>query len=278
MAVPIAQTNSEDALAKVAGDSSNVGATSPVNPVSMDPVECERRYQRQVNSHGGDERMAKAKGRMNAVGTPMDDFINSHARGLSCQRMIACTFFGNDSRGRDTHLACNPASAAGCNRCAPRLSTICCHICTPDAFTQYTVPFVKPKRAPQKSSIKKFAMNADAHNFHSALIQWRLANATATLGEDIVHALGAKAFMTDDIVVRIVACAALGKLATPELLDKEISWDIDWAAQYKVSLLGVIHHHFPPTVSPKEPVSTAASGPPLRPAHAVSGVSEPMQW
>lgn len=98
--VPIAQMNLEDALAKVAGDLSGVGATNPVYPVSMDPVECEKRYQRQVNSHGGDERMAKAKGRMNAVGTPMDDFINSHARGLSCQRMIACTFFGNDSRGK----------------------------------------------------------------------------------------------------------------------------------------------------------------------------------
>lgn len=117
-------------------------------------------------------------------------------------------------------------------------------------------------------------MNADAHNFRSALIQWRFANATAALGEDIVHAYGAKAFMTDDIVVRIVACAALGKLTTPELLDKEIGWDIDWAAQYKVNLLGFIHRHFPPTVSHKELVPTGASRPPSRPALAVNGVSE----
>lgn len=95
--VPIVQTEPEGTPANVADDPPGVAtASNPVCPVSMDPLECEKRYQRQVDS--GDER--KAKGRMNAVGTPMDDFINSHARGLACQRMIASTFFGNDRRGK----------------------------------------------------------------------------------------------------------------------------------------------------------------------------------
>ncbi|KAF4579691.1 hypothetical protein EYR40_000127 [Pleurotus pulmonarius] len=236
-------------------------AIKPQPPVSMDPNECRKRYHKQGGNPG--DRSAVGKGRLargNDLGSPMDDYINAHLRGVCCQRIIPSTFFGNDRRGNDTHLACDPNDSAGCRRCRPPPKGDCCFICTPEAFTQYSVLYVKPKRAPQKSSIKKFTMSTAASTFRTALLEWRKTHALAEMGATIVQLYGAKMFMTNDIVARIVACAALGKLTTLEQLDKETGWDVDWAGQHKTELLNLIHKFFP-TKSPPPTLSTTTTQP-----------------
>lgn len=80
------------------------------------------------------------------------------------------------------------------------------------------------------------------------------------MGATIVQLYGAKMFMTNNIIARIVACAALGKLTTLEQLDKETGWDVDWAGQHKTELLNLIHKFFP-TKSPPPTLSTTTTQP-----------------
>ncbi|KAF7421189.1 hypothetical protein PC9H_011709 [Pleurotus ostreatus] len=89
-------------------------------------------------------------------------------------------------------------------------------------------------------------MSDEAAAFRAGLLQWRSVQAVRELNEDVVDEYGANSFMTDDIVLRVVACAAMGKLKTLELLEREIGWDIDWAARYKPDLLRLVHDYFPP--------------------------------
>ncbi|KAF7421188.1 hypothetical protein PC9H_011708 [Pleurotus ostreatus] len=105
-AVPVPQQANEDVgveEAQVIVDGTGVNGASPV---SMDPTECAKRYQRQARN--GETQRGRGKGRTNDVGTPMDDFINSHVRGLACQRIIPSTFFGNDDRSKSLDTIAEP--------------------------------------------------------------------------------------------------------------------------------------------------------------------------
>lgn len=88
-------------------------AIKPQTPVSMDPNECRKRYHKQGGNPG--DRSAVGKGRLargNDLGSPMDDYINAHLRGVCCQRIIPSTFFGNDRCGKSI---CRWLSKVGSN-------------------------------------------------------------------------------------------------------------------------------------------------------------------
>lgn len=104
-AVPVPQQANEDVSveAQVIVDGTGVDGASPV---SMDPTECAKRYQGQARN--GETQGGRTKGRTNDVGTPMDDFINSHVRGLACQRIIPSTFLGNDDRSKSLDTIAGP--------------------------------------------------------------------------------------------------------------------------------------------------------------------------
>ncbi|KAF9494743.1 hypothetical protein BDN71DRAFT_1507420 [Pleurotus eryngii] len=102
-------------------------------------------------------------------------------------------------------------------------------------------------------------MSDEAVAFHTGLLQWRSVQAVRELSEDVVDKYGVNTFMTDVIVLRVIACTTMGKLKTLVLLEREIGWDIDWAACYKSNLLKLVHNYFPPPA----PLTEASLGPNL---------------
>ncbi|KAG6908159.1 hypothetical protein DXG01_005920 [Tephrocybe rancida] len=127
------------------------------------------------------------------------------------------------------------------------------------------VKFSEQRTAWAKLGIVKTGdMTTAEQNLKTALFNWRKTTATAQLGPLAVRQYGAKPFISDQIVDRLVLCARAHKLPTVSCISKEAEWRKDWATTHGTSLLSLVLSHFPPpttTQSPAQPTdATPATG------------------
>jgi hypothetical protein len=83
------------------------------------------------------------------------------------------------------------------------------------------------------------------HELKTAIISWRAENAIKKFGTILIRTYGAKLFMPDDYVDRIIICVQAGKILDIAQLVKETGWRSDWAEEYGDSLLTVIQGSTP---------------------------------
>ncbi|KAF8220701.1 hypothetical protein L208DRAFT_1062421, partial [Tricholoma matsutake] len=146
------------------------------------------------------------------------------------------------------HLLCDSTTPSGCTRCAPKDCIICCNLCDPGFFEHYHIPLTKQTQIPAKSHTKTFKMTATSNNLKMEIFDWRRRHATEKFRNLVVHRLGAKLLISDEIVEHFIACAhSQTRLLTIEHLIMETKWRRDWAEELGESLK-IIHSHFPQLV------------------------------
>lgn len=97
------------------------------------------------------------------------------------------------------------------------------------------------------------------HDLRADLIRWRRETALQNLGPAIVRTYGAKVFISDQIVERLVVCAHARKLAGVDDVVRETGWRRDQAEKHSVALFKVIHTHTPPPMPPPPVPSTGGA-------------------
>jgi hypothetical protein len=140
---------------------------------------------------------------------------------------------------------CDDTSPEGCQRCATKYPTICCDICNPIFFGKYNVTLERQPRGTGKSVVKPMLETQARHELKTAIINWRAENATKKFGKILIRTYGAKLFLPDEYVDRIVICVQVGKISDIAQLIRETGWRSDWAEEYGGSLLTVIQHLVP---------------------------------
>jgi hypothetical protein len=127
----------------------------------------------------GKPALTKGKSKIVVV-SAMDDFINAHLD-FECRRVVPMLVFGNDQRreprvpiaifvhlslhcscsATDDHLKCEESTLDGCLWCKPKIHSICCDLCNPDAFEKFKAVLIsKPAKQTAKSHIKAYADEA----------------------------------------------------------------------------------------------------------------------
>ena len=105
-------------------------------------------------------------------------------------------------------------------------------------------------------------MSQPDHNLKAALIQWRHETALQRLGPAVVRSYGAKVFISDQIIERLVVCAHAFKLAGVDSIVRETGWRKDQAEEHGATILEVIYAHIPlPVPPPIAPTGSANSAP-----------------
>ncbi|KAK7687654.1 hypothetical protein QCA50_008869 [Cerrena zonata] len=195
------------------------------------------------------------------VGGPIDDLINAGTReGLGCRRKVIEIYFENDKiAGNTDHLLCDTSVSTGCLRCSPKPTTVCCDLCTPNAFIHLfpSSDTITKSRTAQKSRIPPYTMDSKDMQCRDALDHWRGKAALELLGEFIVEEYGDIAFMSDEILQRIVDCIHFGKTLTLDTLKKETGWRNNLIQQYGQSLLDAVRDYLP---SPSQTATGSVSG------------------
>jgi hypothetical protein len=158
----------------------------------------------------------------------------------------------------DDYKLCNTELPSGCGRCTPRTSHICCDLCHPNFFRKYLPDFEKQSRSAVKSNVKSFGMLPADHALKAALVRWRRETSLQKLGTAVVRTYGAKVFISDQIIERLVVCAHAHKLAGVDDIVKETGWRKDRAEEYGDALLKIIHAHTPLPVPPSTAPPTGA--------------------
>ncbi|KAF6764720.1 P-loop containing nucleoside triphosphate hydrolase protein [Ephemerocybe angulata] len=198
----------------------------------VDDVEARRaRYSRAPASESNKTKRFQSKGV--EIGSAMDDFINAHVC-HECRRVAPNVYFHNDK-------ALTPV--------------VCCDVCDPEEFKEYSVEFVKPVRGPGKSSVaslQKTPMDDATATFKASLYEWRKTKASEKFKPSTIRQLGTKVLMADEILNRVIECARARKLTDLESIRRETSWR--YADELGLSLLELIKFHFPsPSSAPLVP-------------------------
>lgn len=97
------------------------------------------------------------------------------------------------------------------------------------------------------------------HDLKAALVKWRRETAIQKLGTAIVRNYGAKVFISDQIIERLVVCAHAHKLAGVDDISRETGWRKDQAETHGGALLKIIHSHTPLPVLPPAASSTGGA-------------------
>ncbi|KAJ3565032.1 hypothetical protein NP233_g7904 [Leucocoprinus birnbaumii] len=206
-------------------------------------------------------------------GSALDDFINVPSF-VRCRRLIPQLYFANDKRRNDTHLLCDNHNPEGCERCGPPLEKApCCDLCDAAKFTRYFVPLVKEKIV-RRSRIAEYTRGREHQEFEDALYQWRDDMALKQLGEHLVATQGAKLFLDDETLSRIVDCWAASKITNTSDLRKETGWALNWVRKAGDSLVEFVLSSTPPSkkkVTEPPPVTLPDLAP--EPAPSLQGPS-----
>ncbi|TFK18252.1 P-loop containing nucleoside triphosphate hydrolase protein [Coprinopsis marcescibilis] len=180
------------------------------------------------------------------LGSALDDFINSKTRN-ECRRKWPNVYFLNNDAHQNDRFLCD---SQGCARCKLLQPTVCCDVCHPGEFTQYSVEFVKTPKATARSSVKTLPMDDHAKDLKRALYVWRKDIALKIHSPGIIRAHGNKIVMTEDILNRIIDCARAKKLPSVEALKLETSWR--YAEEHGASLLAIVGRFYPPESAVEE--------------------------
>jgi hypothetical protein len=103
------------------------------------------------------------------------------------------------------------------------------------------------------------------HELKTAIISWRAENATKKFGTILIRTYGAKLFLPDNYVDRIIICVQAGKILDLPQLIKETGWRSDWAEEYGGSLLTVIQRLAPSTLPMPALTISSEPGPAVPP-------------
>ena len=77
----------------------------------------------------------------------------------------------------------------------------------PQIFEQYHVPLTKQTWIPTKSHTKPFKMSTTSNNLKMAIFNWQCQHAIEKFRNLVVHRLGAKLIISDEIIKCLIACA-----------------------------------------------------------------------
>ncbi|KAF5345687.1 hypothetical protein D9758_013077 [Tetrapyrgos nigripes] len=170
-------------------------------------------------------RTRRSKGKQDEpipIGSALDEFINAPTRGISCRRHVVTLYYSNDRVNNNYHLLCDEHNPAGCARCRPKNPECCCDLCSPNAFSE--IPAVSPACSTHgtgKIRVSKYELNEAHATLRSALEEWRLQVAPQALGSLFSH-WGTQLFLSNQMLDRIVDCAASKKLTSLSALRIEI--------------------------------------------------------
>lgn len=132
------------------------------------------------------------------------------------------SMFSHPLTATNDYRLCDNTLPEGCQHCIPKDPTICCDICNPAFFDKYNVTLERQPRGTSKSVIKPtLAMTQAHHELKTAIISWWTENAMKKFGPILIRTYGAKLFLPDDYVDRIIICVQGGKILDVAQLIKE---------------------------------------------------------
>lgn len=123
------------------------------------------------------------------------------------------------------HTQCNPALSAGCSRCHPPPSRLCCDLHNPSSFDNFIVPIQKVARAPVHSRLNEYKMTPMDMKLYNVLEDWREEKTITVYGWAHFQNLGPTLIMPTDVLTRIVDCAHYFKISLKVDLARETKWD-----------------------------------------------------
>lgn len=199
-------------------------------------------------------------------GSAMDDFINLPSF-VPCRRLVPQLYFANNKRSKsffvlrwrfyswnvvvDGHHRCNPASPAGCQRCAWQPSSTCCDKCHSQAFEKFRVLSVKKKPSPRRSIIPTMNTRSSQHSLvEDVIYKWRYTQAVKHFGAGVVRCLGPQLLMSQDVLDRILVCWTRGKITDLSHFYRETLWSTEWVKFYGQSLIDILFAHPPFDIKP----------------------------
>ncbi|KAF5338863.1 hypothetical protein D9758_015559 [Tetrapyrgos nigripes] len=208
-------------------------------------------------------RTRRSKGKQDEpipIGSALDEFINAPTRGISCRRHVVTLYYSNDRVNNNYHLLCDEHNPAGCARCRPKRPERCCDLCSPNAFSEIpAVSLACSTRGTGKIRVSKYEPNEAHATLRSALEEWRLQVVPQALGS-LFSQWGTQLFLSNQMLDRIVDCAASKKLTSLSALRIEIQWRAEYLREYGQKILDIVEKHFPSTVVPATKSQETCSG------------------
>jgi hypothetical protein len=205
---------------------------------------------------------AQDKGSVQDLDPAMDDFINAPHRGFSCRRYVLDLVFGNHRfRSTADHTKCDPYTLGGCERCRPKMPSVCCDIHAPAAFdifdfTPAPTKVASTRKLPVKAISADDAEDVD-NTLSKALHHYRQDMATKLFPRSLVVQLGPLLFMTNGVLDRIAGLARSGKLTSVKVLARQVEWR--YSAKYGPAVLDLVRKTHPHNVETAAPVADATT-------------------
>ncbi|TFY58991.1 hypothetical protein EVJ58_g6058, partial [Rhodofomes roseus] len=170
------------------------------------------------------------------------DLVNAEHRKIGCRWWPITLVYSNDKRD---HKECDTSSPSGCHRCAPATSLICCDLCHPLAFEEMAVSSTKPMKGQRKSNVKPYDSGQPELDLRDALLKWREEVANQRYTSTPVRNHGSSLILPTCSLQRLVDCAHIGKLSSPDDLKREIGASQQWVDRYAGRLLQIIREIYP---------------------------------
>lgn len=162
---------------------------------------------------------------------------------------------------KNLHLECDKSTPQGCNRCAPKITQLCCDLCNPDAFSNVAhVVVPRATRGPNKSSFTPYEATENDKKLRAELMVWRDGHALHALGSMTFEEWGPELFMSDETLDTLVYCACIEKLSDVEAIQRETGWRKDYIAKFATGLLELIKRYTPSSTKPRGIRSCGACG------------------
>ncbi|KAJ8072094.1 hypothetical protein PM082_015652 [Marasmius tenuissimus] len=191
------------------------------------------------------------------IGSALDDLINASSRGITCRRHVDMLYYDNNKAMKDSHSLCDPNDPQGCLRCRPRMTGLCCGLCSPGGSAHVApVQLSKTICALSRMTVDKYEPTQKHHGLRRALQDWRKQTALASLGNLVYRTWGPQFFMADSILDRIVDCSSSRKLTSVEVLRVETCWTPTALMKHGQEILNIVLEYFPPP-DPDAPVPKA---------------------
>ena len=283
----------------------NLRATSSVTTIAND-VAAEAIHNEENTDDSEDEYVptlnASVKKRKRGpvqVSEEVDAFINagrlpSKDKRSGCRRKVLIEHFGTDyiRTCRTCHITFSQSDfhaespLAKPRPCCPRCdlrppSNGCCDLCTPSTLANFLnnyKPPPRPARGPSATKTKPFDMGDTDIALRDTLRAWRKARFIEQNGGEWVpnDLIGSRSFMSNDVLLRIVALTHCGEFSTREAL----LHDVDWVhiTTYADDLLKIMTTSRPRQPDPPPaPVLAPRGGAPLPPSAALGTTLTPHQ-
>lgn len=162
---------------------------------------------------------------------------------------------------KNLHLECDKSTPRGCNRCAPKVTRLCCDLCNPDAFSNVAlVDVARATRGPNKSSVTAYEATENDKKLRAELEVWRDEHALQALGSMTFEEWGPELFMSDETLDTLIYCARIDKLSDVEAIRRETDWRKDYIAKFATGLLEIIKRYTTPSTKQRGVRSCGACG------------------